>query len=131
MIRPSRRSIRRTSPFRQLIIQPVIGFKNSDGCDNGNNIPPMTSMSYHPGGVNAAIRRWLGAFHQELDQLMELDEHHARYKRRRCEMHDPGRYSARGLAVALHDQWRRGAQLRPVLIISGTTRRSVLSPRRT
>jgi prepilin-type N-terminal cleavage/methylation domain-containing protein/prepilin-type processing-associated H-X9-DG protein len=31
------------------------GFKNSDGCDNGNSIPAMTSMSYHPGGVNAAF----------------------------------------------------------------------------
>jgi prepilin-type N-terminal cleavage/methylation domain-containing protein/prepilin-type processing-associated H-X9-DG protein len=30
-------------------------WKNADGCDNGNNIPPMTSMSYHPGGVNAAF----------------------------------------------------------------------------
>jgi prepilin-type N-terminal cleavage/methylation domain-containing protein/prepilin-type processing-associated H-X9-DG protein len=28
---------------------------NADGCDNGNNIPPMTSMSFHPGGVNAAF----------------------------------------------------------------------------
>jgi prepilin-type N-terminal cleavage/methylation domain-containing protein/prepilin-type processing-associated H-X9-DG protein len=24
-------------------------------CDSGNNIPPMTSMSFHPGGVNAAF----------------------------------------------------------------------------
>ena len=24
-------------------------------CDNGNNIPPMTSMSFHPGGINAAF----------------------------------------------------------------------------
>jgi prepilin-type N-terminal cleavage/methylation domain-containing protein/prepilin-type processing-associated H-X9-DG protein len=30
-------------------------WSNPDGCDNGNNIPPMTSMSYHPGGVNAAF----------------------------------------------------------------------------
>jgi prepilin-type N-terminal cleavage/methylation domain-containing protein/prepilin-type processing-associated H-X9-DG protein len=30
-------------------------WKNPDGCDNGNNIPPMTSMSYHPGGVNCAF----------------------------------------------------------------------------
>ncbi len=30
-------------------------WKNPDGCDNGNNIPPMTSMSYHPGGVNSAF----------------------------------------------------------------------------
>ena len=30
-------------------------WQNPDGCDNGNNIPPMTSMSYHPGGVNAAF----------------------------------------------------------------------------
>jgi prepilin-type N-terminal cleavage/methylation domain-containing protein/prepilin-type processing-associated H-X9-DG protein len=28
---------------------------NPDGCDNGNNIPTMTSMSFHPGGVNAAF----------------------------------------------------------------------------
>jgi prepilin-type N-terminal cleavage/methylation domain-containing protein/prepilin-type processing-associated H-X9-DG protein len=31
------------------------GFKNADGCDSGNSIPSMTSMSYHPGGVNAAF----------------------------------------------------------------------------
>jgi prepilin-type N-terminal cleavage/methylation domain-containing protein/prepilin-type processing-associated H-X9-DG protein len=33
----------------------VGAWQNPDGCDNGNNIPPMTSMSYHPGGVNAAF----------------------------------------------------------------------------
>jgi prepilin-type N-terminal cleavage/methylation domain-containing protein/prepilin-type processing-associated H-X9-DG protein len=30
-------------------------WQNPDKCDNGNNIPPMTSMSYHPGGVNVAF----------------------------------------------------------------------------
>ena len=30
-------------------------WQNPDGCDNGNNIPPMTSMSFHPGGINAAF----------------------------------------------------------------------------
>jgi prepilin-type N-terminal cleavage/methylation domain-containing protein/prepilin-type processing-associated H-X9-DG protein len=30
-------------------------WKNPDNCDNTNNIPPMTSMSYHPGGINAAF----------------------------------------------------------------------------
>jgi len=33
----------------------VGSWSNPDGCDNGNNIPPMTSMSFHPGGVNAAF----------------------------------------------------------------------------
>jgi prepilin-type N-terminal cleavage/methylation domain-containing protein/prepilin-type processing-associated H-X9-DG protein len=28
---------------------------NPDGCDNGQNIPTMTSASYHPGGVNCAF----------------------------------------------------------------------------
>jgi prepilin-type N-terminal cleavage/methylation domain-containing protein/prepilin-type processing-associated H-X9-DG protein len=31
------------------------GFMNPDGCDNGNSIPTMTSMSYHPGGINAGF----------------------------------------------------------------------------
>jgi prepilin-type N-terminal cleavage/methylation domain-containing protein/prepilin-type processing-associated H-X9-DG protein len=30
-------------------------WRAADNCDSGNNIPPMTSMSYHPGGVNAAF----------------------------------------------------------------------------
>jgi prepilin-type N-terminal cleavage/methylation domain-containing protein/prepilin-type processing-associated H-X9-DG protein len=30
-------------------------WQNPDGCDSGNNIPAMTSMSLHPGGVNAAF----------------------------------------------------------------------------
>jgi prepilin-type N-terminal cleavage/methylation domain-containing protein/prepilin-type processing-associated H-X9-DG protein len=30
-------------------------WKNPDNCDSGNNIPPMTSMSFHPGGINAAF----------------------------------------------------------------------------
>ena len=30
-------------------------WQNPDGCDNGNNIPPMTAMSFHPGGVNAGF----------------------------------------------------------------------------
>ena len=30
-------------------------WKNADGCDNGNNIPPMTAMSFHPGGINAGF----------------------------------------------------------------------------
>jgi prepilin-type N-terminal cleavage/methylation domain-containing protein/prepilin-type processing-associated H-X9-DG protein len=30
-------------------------WQNADGCDNGNNIPPMTSMSFHPGGINAGF----------------------------------------------------------------------------
>ncbi len=29
-------------------------FQSPDGCDPGN-IPPLTSMSYHPGGVNVAF----------------------------------------------------------------------------
>jgi prepilin-type N-terminal cleavage/methylation domain-containing protein/prepilin-type processing-associated H-X9-DG protein len=31
------------------------GFKNADGCDNGNSIPAMSAMSNHPGGVNAGF----------------------------------------------------------------------------
>jgi prepilin-type N-terminal cleavage/methylation domain-containing protein/prepilin-type processing-associated H-X9-DG protein len=31
------------------------GWVNPDGCDNGNNIPPMTSMSFHPSGVNVGF----------------------------------------------------------------------------
>jgi prepilin-type N-terminal cleavage/methylation domain-containing protein/prepilin-type processing-associated H-X9-DG protein len=30
-------------------------WKNADGCDNDNNIPPMTAMSFHPGGINAGF----------------------------------------------------------------------------
>ncbi|MHC5542492.1 DUF1559 family PulG-like putative transporter, partial [Singulisphaera rosea] len=30
-------------------------FVAADGCDDGNSIPSMTSMSFHPGGVNAAF----------------------------------------------------------------------------
>jgi prepilin-type N-terminal cleavage/methylation domain-containing protein/prepilin-type processing-associated H-X9-DG protein len=30
-------------------------FSAPDGCDNGNNIPPMSSNSFHPGGVNVAF----------------------------------------------------------------------------
>ena len=30
------------------------GFQSPDGCDP-TNIPPLTSMSYHPGGVNVAF----------------------------------------------------------------------------
>jgi len=30
-------------------------FRNPDGCDNGNNIPPMSANSYHPGGINAGF----------------------------------------------------------------------------
>ncbi len=52
--RPSRRSTRRTFPSIRSTTPPD-RWQNPDGCDNGNNIPPMTSMSYHPGGVNAAF----------------------------------------------------------------------------
>jgi prepilin-type N-terminal cleavage/methylation domain-containing protein/prepilin-type processing-associated H-X9-DG protein len=30
-------------------------WQNPDGCDSGNNILPMSSASYHPGGVNVAF----------------------------------------------------------------------------
>ena len=52
--RPSRRSTRRTHPSIRSTTRPAT-WKNPDGCDNGNNIPTMTSMSYHPGGINAAF----------------------------------------------------------------------------
>ena len=66
-------------------------WQNPDGCDSGNNIPPMTSMSYHPGGVNVGVRRRLGALHQELDQFVELAGHHTHFGQR-CKVHDPGRH---------------------------------------
>jgi prepilin-type N-terminal cleavage/methylation domain-containing protein/prepilin-type processing-associated H-X9-DG protein len=30
-------------------------FVNPDGCDGGSSIPTMTSMSYHPGGINTGF----------------------------------------------------------------------------
>ena len=72
----------------------------------------MTSMSYHPGGVNCGVCRRFGALHQELDQFVELDEYHAshNFRRRKCTI--PAGTSARRVAVAFDDHRRRGDQLR-------------------
>ncbi len=100
-------------------------------CDSGNNIPTMTSMSYHPGGVNCRVRRRLGALHQEYDQLLELGYHHAHKGcQPKSKLHNSRRCSAGRLAVAVDDQRRRGAQLRPVLIESRASRHGFSGPAR-
>ena len=54
------------------------GFKNPDGCDNGN-IPPPCVDELPSRRRQRRVRRRLGAFHQELDQLVELAGHQARH----------------------------------------------------
>jgi prepilin-type processing-associated H-X9-DG protein len=43
-----------TIPINQ-VYYTTGSWANADGCDNGNNIPPMSANSYHPGGVNAGF----------------------------------------------------------------------------
>ena len=47
-------------------------------CDNGNNIPADDVDEFSPRRYQCRVRRWFGALHQELDQLVELAEHQAR-----------------------------------------------------
>ena len=118
--RPSRRSTRRTSPSIRSTTRPAT-WQNPDGCDSGNNIPPMTSMSYHPGGVNAAFAD--GSVHFIKSSISSWNwAGITRTTVNGAQLHDPGRYSAGRLAVALDDQRRRGDQLRPVLIESRASR---------
>ena len=100
------------------------GYTGLFGSTN-NYYYPTVATSFHPGGVNTATLRRIGAVHQELDFKLELwyrrrpARQLAQWRdlgRRPLRLHDQSGHHPGPLSTALDPQLRRSHQLRRILI---------------